>query len=104
MNTDLQGRRIRARNLTVLSFFGSALAILALTNPSTDRARPFLIAVGLTMCAKVVVEYLFGLPMRMRVVLQPSERAMRARVLVAALGVAAFLLYLFYFEPWTPGR
>lgn len=97
---DLQGRRIRARNLTVLSVFAAALAILALTDPSTDRARPFLIAVGLTLSAKLVVEYLLGLPMRIpRLVLQPSERAVRARVLIGTLLVAAFLLYLFYFGP-----
>ena len=99
MNADLQGRRMRARNLTVLIFFASALAILALTNPSPARARPFLIAVGLAMCAKLIAEYLFDLPMRMRVVLQPSERAMRVRVLGAVLGVAAFLVYLFYCPP-----
>jgi antibiotic biosynthesis monooxygenase (ABM) superfamily enzyme len=94
-------RRIRARNLVLIVIFASVLATGAATSPSADRIRPFLLALVLTLCAKLVVEYLFGLPMRFLayVQLQASEPAARRRVLVGMVAAAGFTLYLFYFGP-----
>lgn len=93
-------RRIRARNLVLIGIFVSVFAIGAATNPSADRVRPFMLTLALTICAKLVTEYLFGLPMRfLYVQLQPSERSARLRVLAGVFATAAFTIYLFYFGP-----
>jgi hypothetical protein len=93
-------RRIRARNLVLIGIFVSVFGISAATNPSADGVRPFMLTLALTICAKSVTEYLFGLPMRfLHVQLQPSERSARLRVLVGMFAIAAFTIYLFYFGP-----
>lgn len=90
-------RRLRARNLLLVVAFLIMFAIGAATNPSSDSLRPFLLALSLTICAKLAIEFAFGLPMYFLYVrLQPTERPARVRVFVAMLGLVVFFLYVFY--------
>jgi hypothetical protein len=97
-NSESRARRLRARNLLLIVVFLLTLMVGTATNPSPDKLRPLLLAMSLAICAKLVIEFAFGLPMYFLgyVRLQPTERAARLRVFIVMFGLVALLLYLFY--------
>lgn len=88
-------RLIMVRNGIMALTFAIAFGVGFLVRADSDALQPGLFALGIAMCAKVIVEYLFGLPMRlMPVVAWPRDRPRRVRVLLAALVVMGWMIYL----------
>lgn len=88
-------RLIRVRNGIVALTFVVVFGVGFLIRADSDALQPGLFALGIAMCAKVIVEYLFGLPMRLaRVVAWPRDRPRRVRILLSALMVMAWMIYL----------
>ena len=88
-------RLVRVRNGIVALTFVVSFGVGFLIRADSDPLQPGLFAIGIALCAKVIVEYLFGLPMRLPpVIAWPRDRPRRVRVLLAAPVVMAWFIYL----------
>ena len=91
----LTRQRLRWRNIALAVFLALGIAVAALNPYPVDPLRPYLIIAGWAIWFKLLLEVVFGLPMRwLYVNLWPNQRSARGRAIVGLGAVLAVLTFV----------